>query len=160
MRDIEFRRALGLYATGVAVVTAATDGGDHIGITVNSFSSVSLEPPLILFSASKRLLSLDKLIQSDNWAVNVLGRDHVEHSRRFATAMGEKWNGIDVAYGIKGSPLLKEAIATFECEPYAQHDGGDHKIMVGRVLRFRGSERAQPLIFFGGEYRQIQPAAQ
>lgn len=152
-----FRRALGLYATGVAIVTARIDTDDLLGFTINSFSSVSLEPALILFSASKNLRSLEKLAQASAWAVNVLSKDQAELSTRFARSGSDKWSGVDWVGGHRGVPVLPGAIAVFECEPYARYGGGDHDILLGQVIKFNTSTAHSPLVFFGGSYQDIAP---
>lgn len=155
----EFRRALGRYATGIAVVTATAPDGERLGITVNSFSSVSLNPPLVLFSAARNLNCLNKLLRAGGWAVNVLKAGQRDISQRFATPLCDKWQGIEPSTGISGAPLLPDSLAVFECEPYARYDGGDHKILVGRVMRFADSDDGLPLVFFGGAIRHLDSAS-
>ena len=150
-----FRKALGLYATGVAIVTAKADGADLLGITINSFSSVSLDPALILFSASKNLRSLEKLARADAWAINVLSRDQTDISRRFAQSGNDKWSGIEWVDGHHGVPVLPGALAVFECEPYARYSGGDHDILLGQVVRYTTTPERSPLVFFAGSYQEV-----
>ena len=106
-----------------------------IGITVASFNSVSLDPPLILFSVDRRSLSLGDLAGAEGYAVNVLDETQQHLSNCFAKANGDKWGWRADAADDDGAVLLPDALATFECEPYAQYDGGDHVIFVGRVTR-------------------------
>ncbi|VVE55113.1 flavin reductase family protein [Pandoraea anhela] len=148
-----FRRALAMFATGVAVITAPRADGPSIGITVASFNSVSLAPPLILFSVDRRCLSLDDLCRASHYTVNVLDESQRETSNRFATARGNKWDG--VAFAAEGVGRLPGVLAAFECEPYARHDGGDHVIFVGRVVRHTARHDGRPLIFFGGLYHSL-----
>ena len=150
-----FRRALGHFPTGVTVVTAARLAGLPIGITVSSFNAVSLDPPLILFSVSKQCLSLPALRSAPAFAVNVLREDQRELSQRFATTHGAKWTDVDWREGITASPLLDPALATFECEPYAVHDSGDHEIFVGRVVAITNDSNAHPLVYFRGGYGSL-----
>jgi flavin reductase (DIM6/NTAB) family NADH-FMN oxidoreductase RutF len=151
-----FRDALAMFATGVAVITAPRGEGAPIGITVASFNSVSLDPPLILFSVDRRCLSLDDLCEAPRYAVNVLAEAQQDLSSRFAKAKSGKWDGIDFCTrDCNSHVLLPDALATFECEPYAQHDGGDHVIFVGRVVRHQARQDGRPLIFFGGKYRVL-----
>jgi flavin reductase (DIM6/NTAB) family NADH-FMN oxidoreductase RutF len=150
-----FRKALGLYATGVAIVTAKADGADLLGITINSFSSVSLDPALILFSASKNLRSLEKLARADAWAINVLSRDQTDISRRFAQPGSDKWSGVEWIDGHHGVPVLPGALAVFECEPYARYSGGDHDILLGQVVRYTTTPERAPLVFFAGSYQEV-----
>ncbi|WP_179400810.1 flavin reductase family protein [Burkholderia guangdongensis] len=151
-----FRNALSMFATGVAVITAPRSEGLPIGITVASFNAVSLDPPLILFSVDRRSLSLADLCAARGYAVNVLDETQQHMSNRFAKASGDKWGGHDDVPHAAGEPvLLPDALATFECEPYAQYDGGDHVIFVGRVTKHQARSEGRPLIFFGGRYRTL-----
>ncbi|RKR31317.1 flavin reductase family protein [Paraburkholderia sp. BL17N1] len=151
-----FRSALSMFATGVAVITAPRATGAPIGITVASFNSVSLDPPLILFSVDRRCLSLEDLQQTSTYAVNVLSHHQQHVSNRFSKPNSSKWDGIEFSTGgCDANVLLPEALAIFECEPYAQHDGGDHVIFVGRVVRHVVRSDSEPLIFFGGKYRTL-----
>ncbi|WP_454742977.1 flavin reductase family protein [Cupriavidus necator] len=157
-----FRNALAMFATGVAVITAPREEGVPVGITVASFNSVSLDPPLVLFSVDRRCLSLGDLRTAPRFAVNVLAEAQQDISNRFAKANTGKWEGVDFgAQGGERHVLLPDALATFECEPYAQHDGGDHVIFIGRVVRHQARHDGRPLIFFGGKYRALEdsPAA-
>jgi flavin reductase (DIM6/NTAB) family NADH-FMN oxidoreductase RutF len=155
--DREFRDALGLFATGVTVVTGISGDGARLGATISSFSSVSLDPPLVLFSLSRRATGFMAWSTVESFAVNILAEDQSAISTRFARAMTDKWQGLAPAYGVNGSPLLNEALAWIECSPYGQHDGGDHLIFVGRVdrLTVRDREQFRPLLFFRGKYRRL-----
>ncbi len=151
-----FRNALAMFATGVAVITAPRETGAPVGITVASFNSVSLDPPLVLFSVDRRCQSLADLCASPRFAVNVLTESQQVLSNRFAKANSDKWDGIDFCtHDCNSQVLLTDALAAFECEPYARHDGGDHVIFVGRVVRYRVRQEGRPLIFFGGKYRVL-----
>ena len=150
-----FRNTLAMFATGVAVITAPRERGAPVGITVASFNSVSLDPPLILFSVDRRCQSLDDLCATPGYAINVLSETQQELSNRFAKANSGKWDGIVAARDGQGQVLLPGALATFECEPYARHDGGDHVIFIGRVVRHQARHDGRPLVFFGGKYRAL-----
>ncbi|WP_188579179.1 flavin reductase family protein [Azorhizobium oxalatiphilum] len=150
-----FRRALGHFATGVAVVTARAENGEVVGMTMSSFNSVSLDPPLVLFSVARSALSLPAMLAARGYGVNVLGRDQEDLSNRFSKAMGDKWSDVDHVNGHEDAPLLAGAIAHFECAPYAHHDGGDHVIFLARVVRFSNDEEGDPLVFFRGRYRGL-----
>ena len=152
----EFRRSLGEFATGVAVITAEGPGGELIGMTMSSFNSVSVDPPLVLFSIDRRANSLAAMQEAKGFAVNVLAREQEHLSNRFARALSDKWDQVKRSVGHAQAPLLTGALAHFECEPYAQHDGGDHVIFLVRVVRHtvRPGNPA-PLIFFRGRYRDI-----
>lgn len=149
-----FRSALGHFVTGIAVITAA---GEHepIGLTVSSFNSVSLAPPLILFSVHREAYSLDKLCSVGAFAVNLLGCRQEHLSNRFARAGTDKWRGVRHNRGVHGAPLLEGAVAYFECRPWGRYDGGDHEIVVGEVLRFGFDTQDEPLVFFRGRYGQL-----
>lgn len=155
----QFRSALSMFATGVAVITAPRKNGPPIGITVASFNSVSLDPPLVLFSVDRRNLSLPDLSEVGAYAVNVLEEAQQDLSNRFAKANSDKWGCVS---GVRGecdeTVLLPDVLASFECEPYAQYDGGDHVIFVGRVKKYQSRLEGRPLIFFGGRYHRLHGA--
>jgi len=154
----QFRDALGAFPTGVAIITGATKRGERLGMTVSSFNSVSIEPPLVLFSVARRAHSFAAWTKMPRYAINILSQQQEELSNRFARAFGDKWSGLLTLDGQTGLPLLPNALAVFECEAHGRHDGGDHEIFVGRVVAFRTSpyKEEQPLIFFGGRYRQLE----
>lgn len=154
-----FRHALGHFATGVTIVTAPNPTGDPLAITVSSFSALSLDPPLILFSVKQDAYSLPTLTCAKHFAVSVLRGDQSELSSRFSRPLGAKWAGLKPRQGATGCPLPGQGLATFECAPYAFHDGGDHVIVVGRVLSFEVGGKGEPLIFFRGGYHSIAVAA-
>ena len=149
------RDVLGSFPTGVAVVTATGTNGEPYGVTVSSFNSVSLDPPLVLFSLSRRLLSLEGLLRADAFAINFLRDDQAHLSARFATAFSDKWRDVDFRAGATGSPVLVPALAVLECRPYAQYDGGDHIIVVGRVTHLEVDSGRHPLVFFRGRYHTL-----
>jgi flavin reductase (DIM6/NTAB) family NADH-FMN oxidoreductase RutF len=153
----KLRAALGQFPTGVVIVTALTPGGERIGMTMNSFSSVSLEPPLVLFSINRRALSYPKWQTVSRYAINVLNDEQEKLSIQFAHSEGDKWNGVELASERYGVPILPTALISFECEAYARYDGGDHEIFIGRVVRiYEGNaNRRHPLVFFEGRYRQL-----
>ncbi len=153
----QFREALGAFATGVAVITGQTDQGERLGMTVSSFNSVSIAPPLVLFSVARRAHSFLAWTSMRRYAINILSQQQEDISNRFARPLGDKWSGLIVLDGKTGLPILPNALAVFECEAYARYDGGDHEIFVGRVLTLRVSPHKQeePLVFFGGRYRRL-----
>jgi flavin reductase (DIM6/NTAB) family NADH-FMN oxidoreductase RutF len=155
--DREFRDALGLFATSVAVVTTTARDGTRLGATISSFNSVSVAPPLILFSLARSMNGLPVWAEAQTYAVNVLAQDQSEISTRFARARDDKWKGLDPIVGETGALLLPNALACFECESYARYDGGDHLIFVGRVRALSATRSAQPrpLVFFHGRYRDL-----
>ena len=151
---LRLREALGSFVTGVTVVT--TRCGDELhGLTANSFASVSLDPPLVLFSLARTADCFDAFEQSDYFAINVLRADQEALSNRFATKDIDKWGGARWRPGHGECPLLDGAIATFECRVTDRHEGGDHVIYVGEVLRFDHRPGEDPLAFFRGRYTAI-----
>ncbi|MFY9788452.1 MAG: flavin reductase family protein [Pseudolabrys sp.] len=151
------RDALGQLPTGVTIIRTVTTGGDRLGMTISSFNSLSLEPPLVLFSIWREANSFVAWQQVERHAINVLSEDREELSNKFARAKGEKWIGQTVLSGETGLPLLPNAVLTFECEAYDRYDGGDHEIFVGRVVQLHENraKRGHPLVFFGGQYRRL-----
>lgn len=152
---LRFRGALGLFATGVTVVTANHPQAGLIGITANSFSSVSLDPPLVLFSIANSARSLQAFLEAPGFCVNVLRKDQRALSVRFARQGGDKWEGVDHATGRFGAPILPNTMAAFDCLHHAQYEGGDHRIIVGRVVDMEHNIEGEPLLFFGGRYRAL-----
>lgn len=150
-----FRHALGAYATGIAVVTTCTPSGEWVGMTINSFSSVSLEPPLVLWSLALNSPSRALFEQATHYAVNVLAADQTQVSQQFATRVPDKFAGLGARAGIGGAPLLPDCCAWFECRAEAAYPGGDHLILVGHVERFAAAKDAAPIVFHGGRYREL-----
>ena len=148
---VDYRRALGCFATGVAVVTAVDESGAKAGITINSFNSVSLDPPLVLWSIAKDAQSFDTFVVAEYFAVNVLGMQQRDICDRFSVRGANKFNGLDCSEGIEGVPILPAYSAVFECQAEHRYDGGDHTILVGRVLKF-DDRKTDPLIFYRGHY--------
>lgn len=148
-----FRNALGSFATGVTVITARGADGAPVGLTASSFNSVSLDPPMVLWSLAKKALSLPVFMAAEHWAVHVLAADQEALSNRFARAGEDKFAGLSLERNDAGVPLLPECAARFECETSFRYEGGDHVILVGRVRAFERAERA-PLVFHGGRYAQ------
>lgn len=146
-----FRHALGNFATGITVVTAQTADGRKAGMTANSFNSVSLAPPLILWSLDKRAKSLPVFMEASHFAVNVLSAEQITVSNHFARPQDDKFAGIEHELGVGQAPLLPDCAARFECERYQTIDAGDHWIMIGKVLRFDDFGRA-PLLYHQGAY--------
>lgn len=145
------RQALGSFTTGVTVVTASAPDGRDVGVTANSFSSVSLDPPLILWNLNRRSASLPVFAASSHFAVHILAYDQEDYSNRFARPAGDKFAALDLRRGAGNAPLLDQASTVFECRLAYQYDGGDHVILVGEVERFTATGRP-PLVFHGGAY--------
>jgi flavin reductase (DIM6/NTAB) family NADH-FMN oxidoreductase RutF len=152
-----FRTALAQFPTGVIVLTGQASDGERIGMTMSSFNSVSLDPPLVLFSIHRQAASLAKWRECKRYAINVLNEEQEELSNRFARAGSDKWDGIRPIAGVIGVPLLPNALVSFECEGYARYDGGDHEIFVVRVVQMHESpvNRGHPILFFDGRYRRL-----
>jgi flavin reductase (DIM6/NTAB) family NADH-FMN oxidoreductase RutF len=148
---MHLRQALGRFATGVTVVTTRAPDGKLEGLTANSFSSVSLDPPLVLWSLQKRAPSLESFRSSGFFAVNVLGTHQHSHCRHFATPASNKFAEIEHGIGLGGCPLLTDSLATFECSTHSVVEGGDHLIFIGRVEKAVYSD-GEPLIFSAGSF--------
>ena len=153
----EFRAALGMFATGVTIVTAAKANGELVGLTANSFNSVSLSPALVLWSLSRRAGSFDTFSQGAHYAINVLGCEQQALARRFSEPMDDRFAGVAWTPGIGGAPLLAGAIAHFECANRSQYAEGDHMIFVGAVQRCQHVHGASPLLFHGGRFYAEHP---
>ena len=153
-----FRTALGAFATGVTVTTTMDAQGKPVGVTASSFNSVSLDPPLVLWSLAKNSLSHEAFAQSGHFAVHILAADQMELSNRFARSGTDKFADLDWREGTLGSPILGTHAALFECETRHLYDGGDHVIMVGEVRAFEARD-AEPLIFHAGNYAKTRKPA-
>ncbi len=149
----EFRRTLGCFATGVAVVTTLDANGDRAGMTISSFNSVSMDPPLVLWSIANDAYSYDAFINAEYFAVNILTIAQQELSARFARRGQDKFDGLECHAGLHGSPILPDYAACFECRTEHCYEGGDHKIIVGRVLRLEDTDK-DPLIFYRGHFHR------
>ncbi len=154
----ELRLALGCFPTGVAVVTTLGSGGVPIGITVSSFNSVSMEPPLILWSLTRRASSLAAFKAHGAFAVNVLAADQEPLCRHFASAEGDRFAGLAWRPGVDGIPVLEGAVAVFECRNWAVYPGGDHEIFLGEVVRYDHWDTV-PLVFGKGRLSPLAPGA-
>lgn len=150
-----FRNALGWFTTGVAVVTTQLEGEAPIGITVNSFSSVSLDPALVLWCLDKGSDTLPVFEKCNCFTVNVLGEDQKDVSNTLARAGHHQLDGMNVAKGVNGCAKLEDALAVFECEVHARHDAGDHIILVGAVKAFSSAEEGRPLLYHRGGYQAL-----
>ena len=149
-----FRNALGCFPTGVAVVTAA--GSDsHFGITVNSFTSVSLDPPLLLWCMDRRSRRHDVFAKASGFTVSILGTDHKEVSSRLARPGEHSLDDIALIETQLGPPALADSLAIFECAVEKMVEAGDHTILLGRVLRFSCPSASAPLVFFRGKYSAL-----
>lgn len=153
-----FRHALGCFPTGVAVITTTDTQGQPVGLTCNSFSSVSLEPPLVLWSLRNNSKSIDIFRNTEQFAINVLSHRQDALSGKFASSsktMAEKFDGVAVQAGWGGTPVLADCIANFQCSVFARHEAGDHVVFIGQVQAFGQSSDEDALVFYKGAYMML-----
>lgn len=146
-----FRRALGCFATGVTVVTTVGTDGTYAGLTVNSFNTLSLDPPLVLWSLGITSTLREKFEAASHFAVNVLSDGQIALSRRFASRSAHRFTKLGVRPGAGGVPLLADCTAWFECRTVSRERRGDHMLFIGEVERFAATTR-KPLLFLHGHY--------
>ncbi len=149
---LSFRAALGLFATGVTIVTARAADGTPVGLTANSFNSVSLDPPLVLWSLRTAAHTMPTFARGTHYAIHILAADQLDLAKRFATRDIDRFAGLAIDGGAGGVPLIPGCAAVFECANRSQYAEGDHVIFVGEVERCMHRAGAQPLIFHGGRY--------
>lgn len=150
-----FRDTLGQFATGVTIITTVSSAGELVGMTVNSFSSLSLDPPLILWSVAKTATGFGSFQVGEPFAVNMISHDQQDLALKMAKSSGDKFQGVSYLRGLGGVPLLTESVAHLECITEARYPGGDHEIVVGRVRRIFNIGRA-PLLFHRGKFHVLQ----
>ncbi|MEQ1756063.1 MAG: flavin reductase family protein [Micropepsaceae bacterium] len=150
-----FRDALGHFATGVAVVSAMGPNGLPLGLTVNSFASVSLDPPLVLWSLDRASDRFAALMQVEHFGANILAQAERELSKRLSRKGEYALQGDEVRMGHHGVPMLQNAIASFECMVHQKVEAGDHVIFIGRVLEFTHKGHEEPLVYYRGGYREL-----
>jgi flavin reductase (DIM6/NTAB) family NADH-FMN oxidoreductase RutF len=150
-----FRDTLGHFATGVTIITTLSASGEPIGMTVNSFSSLSLDPPLILWSVAKTATGFGNFQVGDYFAVNMISHDQQDLALKMAKSSGDKFQGLSYLRGLGGTPLLTDCVAHLECTVDARYPGGDHEIIIGRVQRLFNIGRA-PLLFHRGKFHVLQ----
>ena len=153
----EFRRSLSMFATGVTIVTARHADGRLLGLTASSFNSVSLHPPLVLWSLAQSASSMDALKTGSHYAINILASDQTALAARFAARDGDRWAGVGFGDGMAGAPLLDGAAAVFECFNRSRYEEGDHVIFVGEVEHCTHRAGASPLLFHGGRFYTEHP---
>ncbi|MFN2327955.1 MAG: flavin reductase family protein [Chromatocurvus sp.] len=151
----ELRNTLGQFATGVCLVTINGTDGRALALTINSFASVSLDPPLVLWSLQRDADTYTQFVNASEYAISVLTSAQQNHSNRYAMKDGHELDASHYTLGDNGAPVITGALAGFECSLDAVHPGGDHVILVGRVTRFWRGAPGEPLVFFGGGYRQL-----
>ncbi len=147
-----FRRVLGHYPTGICVVTAMEENGAATGMVVGSFTSVSLDPPLVAFFPDKKSSSWPRIEKVGKFCVNVLASDQQALCRQFAASGGDKFAGIAHSLSANGSPILDDVVAWIDCTLDAVHEAGDHHIVLGRVVALEVDRPSSPLLFFQGGY--------
>jgi flavin reductase (DIM6/NTAB) family NADH-FMN oxidoreductase RutF len=149
------RDALGCFATGVTVVTTLDEAGQPVGLTANSFSSVSLDPPLILFCLARSSSNLARFQRAEHFAINVLHIGQQPMSGAFARSSAERFDGVAWETWDTGAPILSGSLASFECATHQVVEAGDHLVFIGRVTRARFEPRRDPLLYFRGRYRRL-----
>jgi flavin reductase (DIM6/NTAB) family NADH-FMN oxidoreductase RutF len=147
----EMRRAMGAFASGVTVVTG-TDGDEAVGFACQSFASVSLEPPLVLFCADHRGRAWPSIRTSGVFCVNVLSEEQAEVCGRFGSARGAKYDGLEWDRSAWGAPALRDVLLRVHCEVFDVHVAGDHDVVIGRVLQLEAGPETRPMIFFRGRF--------
>ena len=151
----ELRNALGRFATGICIISTVTDSGRPLGLTANSFASVSLDPPLVLWSLQNNSDVFAEFSTPQFFAINVLAKEHHGHSGRYAKKGDHLLDPEHFTPGKFGAPIVHGALVSFECELHATHDGGDHLIIVGRVRDMQRREDGEPLLFYCGNYHHL-----
>jgi flavin reductase (DIM6/NTAB) family NADH-FMN oxidoreductase RutF len=148
----EFRAALGAFATGVTIVTTRTADGVDVGLTASSFNSVSLTPPLVLWSLARSASAFAAFAACSHYAIHVLAADQLALAQLFATKGVDRFAGLNLRAGLGDVPILEGAAAVFECSNHSRHEGGDHVIFVGEVQRCTQQADAAPLIYHRGQF--------
>ncbi|MGN9714451.1 flavin reductase family protein [Acinetobacter variabilis] len=151
----QLRGLLGQFATGVTVVTTTGQDGRKVGMTANSFTSVSLEPPLILWNIAKTATNLDDFRKCEHFAINILNEQQEQTSNHFAKSAADKFNSIDQVEDVLGIPVLSDALATLVCKNYQWVEAGDHYIILGQIEHC-SINSGKPLLFHNGKYHQAQ----
>lgn len=150
----EFKECLSHYSTGITIVSTCDANSQNYAITVNSFTSVSLKPPLVLFCIDKSSSSVNAFLESDGFAVTILDYSQHNIAKQFASSSQNKWDGINYVKGATGSPIILPNLSFMECEKFTDYEAGDHYIVIGKVIHLdvAKSEKKNPLIYFRGAY--------
>ena len=148
----QFRAALGMFATGVTIITAQGNDGERVGLTASSFNSVSLEPPLVLWSLARQARTMPVFGRGSHYAINILAAEQRAVAEQFASRRLDRFHGIAFREGRCGAPVLEGAAAVFECFNRSRYEEGDHVIFVGQVEHCERRAGASPLIYHGGRY--------
>ena len=154
--EATYRRTIGAFATGIAVVTALDDKRAPRAITVNSFTSVSLDPPLILFCIGKAAFRFDCFASASAFAVNILSKSQLGLSERFAKETDQGFHDLETEKMVTGCPVFRDSLAAVDCLRHASHDAGDHLIILGRIAAIKPPASSDPLVFFRGDYAEIR----
>ena len=149
------RDALGRFATGVCLITTVSDNQQAMGMTANSFSSVSLDPPLVLWALQNNSDVYDVFANPRHFAINILSSEQQAHSNQYAKKDQHDLDPAHFRDGKYGAPVIRQALVTFECELYATYEGGDHLIIVGRVKALHQRSTGEPLLFYSGGYHEL-----
>jgi len=155
----DLRKALGSFGTGVTVVTSGNSQSRWVGVTANSFSSVSLEPPIVLWSLVSTSPNLEVFDETERFVINVLALEQVELSKQFSKPLTDKFAGVDCVEGLGGVPVIQNCVATFECKTVQRILVGDHVLFLGQVENYV-YEGKTPLLFCQGQYAQVAEALQ
>jgi flavin reductase (DIM6/NTAB) family NADH-FMN oxidoreductase RutF len=154
----ELRKAFSSFATGVTVITGIGNNNQAVGVTISSFNTVSLDPPLVLWSLSERSILVDAFALGKKQLIHVLERSQEDLAMCFAKSTGDQFSGINFVTGASGLATLPDCVAYFECETIAVHPGGDHRIIVARIINMQYHEERDPLIFSRSQFMGAQPA--
>lgn len=160
MDSREFRKAMSQFATGVTVVTGLSPKGEPLGLTVNAFASLSLSPPLVLVCLARKTRGIEAFVEGEHFAVNVLASDQCALSIAFSGPLHKRFQNVAYVSWDTGCPILEGCVANLECSRHEVHDGGDHLILIGRVIRLSHAEQRQPLVFFRAGYCGVGGSAQ
>jgi flavin reductase (DIM6/NTAB) family NADH-FMN oxidoreductase RutF len=151
-----FRNALGRFTTGICVITASPRGLVPLGMTVNSFCSVSLEPPLVLWSLQNNSDCYPAFQAADHFTINVLTQEQQALSQQYAKKGQHQLLPEHYRIGRSGAPVLRDCLASFECSLWRRYEGGDHELLVGQVIDFESRPTGKPLLFYSGSYRELR----
>ena len=149
MNNKNLRNVLSKFATGVTIVSTIDDDGKPVGMTVNSFTSVSLDPPLVLWNIGINQPSYDIFLNAKGYSVSILSKDQRDICNLFSSSVDNKFNNIDFVLSDNGFPIIQKSLAWFDCLKWKNYPGGDHQILVGEVINFHANEN-DPLIFWNG----------
>ncbi len=151
----EFKNCLGCFASGVTVITCIDSNQAKQGITINSFSSLSLNPPLILFSLAHDSNNYPIFSSCKKFTVNILSDTQLDISNNFAFNKKDKWQNVSFSLGNNGCPVIDGVVAFIECDMHLQYQGGDHTIIIGKVTNLHKNSETKPLVYFQGKYNSI-----